>query len=882
MATVVIDGIKYTGITGGKDGEQRLRNDIINNRNGMGDRHQLLLQQEQARISLDPRYDAVSATDAFISGLTNNEAYQTRWLAEKRFPEVAAAGIDPSDYYFVDEDGDLAYIDPKDPRVIKKEFGEGLTGIMGSVWKNGGPTLQFLAEAVPSTVAAIMAFPATGPVGASAAAGAGNQVGGSLGYAARAGASAALDGPPLDIARARGDLLAGSALSTVLGGVGMKAAGVTSPTQFVTETVGTRFIGEEARTALQTVLREGGQDVTKIMRMSQEFGIPLTRAEALYLAGAPASHSQAIQQFLQMQPTGQKLVDFYNNRALRIEELIDEFADELQRGTMYRPRPGRGLGSVKPPVERGARGTLRPVERVADAAENAVKRMTEKRKERASRIYQQAFGAGVEHDIGPLIRQFREVLDRADTPKTRKIYQEINRLNSELRTIVGPENYDAFIQNPEAASLSLPTEKLHEFLRDDFGPKLEALTRDGQGTVKRQLTTIKTGLSNQLKADNPLYDMAARVYDPTTPNVAATERGLLADMVKIAQSTDPSVVRVFNDMFRGKASPADINRVRKLVQQTDPEAWQNLKMHYLTTVMDEAIDSTVTPAQSVNKFLSRIGIRRPGSFATRGALKKRTNRVEQLRAIFEPEEFDRFQSLIELMQASAFIANRSQSATQSFQTMKQILEKEGLGPGTRIGQLAMTIPNTVARLLGKGFGDLTDAAAATQKEAYEDRLIQALINPEYAEELTVAMDKLNPLMFFMTQAAAAGTQPSFEAFAEGSPGMEGGQTRELQRELGMPQPAAGADRAVLEEIGRTLLDVQPDIGPAVEAMPDAYLPGMEFAPGSAEIQRLLQQQPQTMAPMPQGFNPAMSPTILPNPEDRELAARLQGGILGLG
>ena len=36
--------------------------------------------------------------------------------------------------------------------MIKKEFGEGLTGIMGSVWKNGGPTLQFLAEAV-STLA---------------------------------------------------------------------------------------------------------------------------------------------------------------------------------------------------------------------------------------------------------------------------------------------------------------------------------------------------------------------------------------------------------------------------------------------------------------------------------------------------------------------------------------------------------------------------------------------------------------------------------------------------------------------------------------------------------------------------------------------------------
>jgi hypothetical protein len=64
---------------------------------------------------------------------------------------------------------------------------------------------------------------------------------------------------------------------------------------------------------------------------------------------------------------------------------------------------------------------------------------------------------------------------------------------------------------------------------------------------------------------------------------------------------------------------------------------------------------------------------------------------------------------------------------------------------------------------------------------------------------------------------------------------------------------------------------QPEAGPVLEA-----------APGGMEVQRLMREQPQAMAPMPPGFNPAMSPTILPNPEDRELAARLQGGILGLG
>ena len=65
--------------------------------------------------------------------------------------------------------------------------------------------------------------------------------------------------------------------------------------------------------------------------------------------------------------------------------------------------------------------------------------------------------------------------------------------------------------------------------------------------------------------------------------------------------------------------------------------------------------------------------------------------------------------------------------------------------------------------------------------------------------------------------------------------------------------------------------LQPEAGPMIEAVP-----------GGMEVQRLMREQPQAMAPMPQGFNPAMSPTILPNPEDRELAARLQGGILGLG
>jgi len=64
---------------------------------------------------------------------------------------------------------------------------------------------------------------------------------------------------------------------------------------------------------------------------------------------------------------------------------------------------------------------------------------------------------------------------------------------------------------------------------------------------------------------------------------------------------------------------------------------------------------------------------------------------------------------------------------------------------------------------------------------------------------------------------------------------------------------------------------QPEAGPVLEAVP-----------GGMEVQRLMRERPQAMAPLPRGFNPAMSPTVLPNPDDRELSARLQGGIMGLG
>ena len=75
------------------------------------------IQNEISRQEVEDRITDEQAksgvVDAILSGLTNDETYKTRWLAEKRFPELVEQGRDPLDVYFVDQDEDIAYIDPR-------------------------------------------------------------------------------------------------------------------------------------------------------------------------------------------------------------------------------------------------------------------------------------------------------------------------------------------------------------------------------------------------------------------------------------------------------------------------------------------------------------------------------------------------------------------------------------------------------------------------------------------------------------------------------------------------------------------------------------------------------------------------------------------------
>ena len=110
---ITIDGKKYRTQANSEEGA-RIKIQTFRSEQQIADE----ITDEQAKSGV---------ADAILSGLSNDESYKTRWLAEKRFPDLVEQGEDPMFQYFIDADEDIAYVDPRDGKV-KKEFSEGLFG----------------------------------------------------------------------------------------------------------------------------------------------------------------------------------------------------------------------------------------------------------------------------------------------------------------------------------------------------------------------------------------------------------------------------------------------------------------------------------------------------------------------------------------------------------------------------------------------------------------------------------------------------------------------------------------------------------------------------------------------------------------------------------
>lgn len=804
---------------------------------------------------------------ALLQGLSNDQGYQTAWLSQQRFPELVERDINPVDFYYLDEDEDIAYIDPYTQQP-KKEFKD---SILIDSARYVGPTAQFVGELVGGTAGLIAGALTTGnPYGAGVGGSLGTALSGGAIYGGRAGISAAFDGPPLKLSQLQEDL----AWSTAFGALpfGTKAA---QNTGNIFKTSSKKFAGNDGRTALQSILTDGGKTVDEKIAFSKDrWGIDLTRADASGMINS----SSEIQRFLQMQPGSQKLWDFYHNRQLQVEEAAGEFFDEVLTGK-YLPASQQARLS--------GRIGLDPAIDLTKASEAVLLKLTDKRKARAGRVYDNSFELDIPIDVSDLAAKLEAELGDANLRgPSRKVKQAMLDSITDF-TGFSPNRVPIRGANRNEMGLKDNTELLHGALSNDLRPLIETLTKDNQMTLKREVAQFREQISSRLKDANPEYKRAAAIYDPTKGHIQALESSVIRSLADAAELGGTQAARLMKSLFTGNIPPADLRKLRRLIETEDPQVWQNVKGTWLRTQFDDAIVSSKSPLGGPNRFLSKLGIRggielgKPRTFlpSGRGTAKARGTKAQVFEEILGPEELDNFIQLTELMQAVSFIATKSGSPTQPFQAMNRLLEKDVTGLGRGAMNLGRAIIDLPARVLVRGFDDVAQSSLAFQKEAYEDQLIEALIDPARAAELAAAINAVKPGVYFATQAVAKGTEDVFSQLGNVDPDKIDKNTN---------RPIRGAS-------GLEMIDSAREV-PVNQPKPDFFSEEgqrlREEAGSEIEKMRSLQSSSppsvtDIFAPLPSmgGGMSSMgipSATVLPSEQDRELAERLRQAKSGIG
>ena len=797
--------------------------------------------------------------DGFLAGMTNSDAAKVQWLFERRFPLLAEQGVDASQHYFYG-DGDsfgseLYYYDPSDNE-IKREFADIGPFEAADLFGPFGETLSFLTETgigITGTTLAALGLAPYGPIvqapGIVAAGSASFGAGRYLGDNIRAGISYALDGPIVD----REQIAEDAKMSAIFGAIPF-GSGVMTPIRSAYRAVGSKFTGPEGQSILKTLVTEGGDSADDYMRMAKDkFGITLTRAEASGLY----SNAAQIQRYLQVQPGVRRIFDFYNDRAMQMEEELDVFFDKLSGGVFVTGAAKERMDKYGPLDESAA------IEDFETAYNSALETLLEKRRVRAQKMYRSAFDVAedmdVQIDISDIVQDLRsKIADDKIGTKRKGVYRSILK-NLEL---------DPVEEGGERLSKS-NLEALDEAVKD-LGVLYESLAK--QPRLASPIAQIKSKLTKRLEAESPDYAMARKVWSADSTPLQLHAKGFLGRLSKAVAAGDPTrTAAALKQMFKPSSyrgiDPKAIRELKRLIQEEDPRVWQNLKADWLRQQLSEAATSTASPWGVPNKFLKNIGIQAPRSLGTAKHANVQRQRQSQVvsayQEILEPDEFEAFKEILGVTQAIGFIATHAGSPTQPFQTLARMVDKEAGGlPSVVAGALraAIELPQ---RIVLRGFDDVAAKQMQTQKEFYEGVLIDALIDGESAAQLAEALGAISLPIQFITQSAMRG---GYQTLAKPDPSdLEPAPVRTDKRGMrSSREPFSAPANVELKKDLDRLKKAQEE----TETSRFPLLPSLQTIESGGGFTSL---------------NPALSPTILPSAEDRELAMRQQqarrpGGI----
>ena len=817
-------------------------------------------------IEEDPD-DASGIATALLSGLTNDETNKVYWLAAKRFPELVDRGMDPSQYYAFDEDGDLFYKNPYTGE-NKKEFADDWFGFDIDYLDNVGPAGQFLGEVLGGTKGMVKGFLSKGWPGAVAGGIAGTAAGGAAAYTARIALSELLGGPPVEVETSAKDLT----FSALTGGIpfGAPTKGAPAGMKWIMD----KFPGSEGRTAIADIVQNGGKTVDdKLAYMAEKFpDVKISRAEANDLMG---NTGFKIESWIAKNARTDKLVKHYDDRNQRINYHAERFFDHVSSGKYAR-------GEVKDKLT--GQTSIDPEMDIAQAAADYIELEKQKLAKQVAPLYKEAYDLNVTIDVSDILKEVDSVLANPNSsPQKLAAYKE-------MRTALIDARFEGDVSRSS-------TELLHEGLKDNFNRLISRLTKDADSSLKREATLIKNKISNRLKAENPAYRQVTKIYDEGIGETQAVDRSIVGQFANVLELGGAEAGRKTKKLFSGDTTPTEIKQLKTILQKTPEgaQAWQNLKGTWLRTRWEDVITNQGNPLSEPNAFLRALNIKQPtkafpkqeviydpGGMPLPASVDELTrlsadlaeynakgSKAKMWKAIFEPDELANFVDLTDMMQMVGRIQTQGGSDTFGNFAMHQILAQEakqvmgqGLATGAKqasisAGGVAAAATDLSSRIFGRGFQDLLTGARNAQKEAYMDLLISHIVDPKKSVALGTILNAANPAVYRISQLLTRGGVEAVDKYVLDSVKLRNEALKEASEE-------------------RKQESVEPTVDPSLGSQIE------NASPPTLDLPMFEQQQPDSSIGL--NFDPATSPTILPNDQDRELAMRLRSrksGIAGL-
>ena len=337
------------------------------------------------------------------------------------------------------------------------------------------------------------------------------------------------------------------------------------------------------------------------------------------------------------------------------------------------------------------------------------------------------------------------------------------------------------------------------------------LTKAGTGDGAAMFG-IMDDLAHLMDETEPLYNLARRIYDPNKPALQLVAKSAIGKYAKFVN--DKKAANALKDVFDPNVSARSLRNVKRILQAVDPELYKLAKKDFLLSQLSR-FSKEGRLEQGLPNFQAHFS---------------QKNVKDAMKVMLEPEEFASFYKLNDYL-GKAFSIQKGGSPTQPFFAMGVELANE-VPKGLRRGALetGLATQRVLRNMFTLNMGDdIAKSIALRQNEAYQNQLADYLLSGQPIEDVIKVFDTYG---YTQAQSAIRGADEAVDYISD-------------------DDDISYRDERIKDEVRKELEAIQNQ--QSINMTPQVNVPVFDV-PEMTSTER-------------------MSPSILPNEKDREIAVR---------